>query len=78
MDTWATSSMSPQVAGGWLEDPQLYARVFPFSLRPQAHEIIRTWAFYTLVKSFLHFGRLPWKRLLFRDGAWLTRDGQNQ
>ena len=45
MDTWATSSLTPQVAGGWLEDPDLFARVFPMDLRPQAHDIIRTWLF---------------------------------
>jgi valyl-tRNA synthetase len=61
MDTWATSSMSPQIVGRWLADPQLYQRVFPMSLRPQGHEIIRTWAFYTLYKSLMHFDRLPWK-----------------
>ncbi len=61
MDTWATSSLSPQIVGRWLEDPQLYQQVFPMSLRPQAHEIIRTWAFYTIVKSVLHFGEIPWK-----------------
>jgi valyl-tRNA synthetase len=61
MDTWATSSMTPQIVGRWLAAPELYARVSPFSLRPQAHEIIRTWAFYTIVKSFHHFGTLPWK-----------------
>jgi valyl-tRNA synthetase len=62
MDTWATSSMSPQIAGRWLEqDQSLYRRVFPFSLRPQAHDIIRTWAFYTILKSIYHFGKLPWK-----------------
>jgi valyl-tRNA synthetase len=60
MDTWATSSLSPQIVGGWLSDPALYERVFPFSLRPQAHEIIRTWAFYTIVKSRYHFDALPW------------------
>jgi valyl-tRNA synthetase len=60
MDTWATSSMSPQIAGRWLADPELYAQVFPYSLRPQAHEIIRTWAFYTLVKSRYEFDALPW------------------
>src|SRR5262249_7936698 len=51
MDTWATSSMSPQIAGHFFSEPALYARVSPFSLRPQAHEIIRTWAFYTILKS---------------------------
>ena len=60
MDTWVTSSLTPQIAGRWLEDPDLYHRVVPMSLRPQAHEIIRTWAFYTIVKSYHHFGTLPW------------------
>jgi valyl-tRNA synthetase len=61
MDTWATSSLSPQIVGQWLADDRLYRRVFPMSLRPQAHEIIRTWAFYTIVKSRFHFDVLPWK-----------------
>lgn len=60
MDTWATSSLSPQIVGQWLTDPELYAKVMPFSLRPQAHEIIRTWAFYTIVKSLYHFDTIPW------------------
>jgi valyl-tRNA synthetase len=73
MDTWATSSLSPQIVGQWLDNPPpttagaptmagaLYAKVFPFSLRPQAHEIIRTWAFYTIVKSHHHFDTQPWR-----------------
>jgi valyl-tRNA synthetase len=60
MDTWATSSLTPQIAGGWEEDPELFERVFPMNLRPQAHEIIRTWLFYTVVRSELEFGCLPW------------------
>ncbi len=64
MDVWATASMTPQIVGRWLDEPALYQRVFPFSLRPQAHEIIRTWAFYTIVKSYHHFGMLP-----FEDAA---------
>lgn len=60
MDTWATSSLTPQIVGRYLAEPDLYRRVFPMSLRPQAHEIIRTWAFYTIVKSLYHFGQLPW------------------
>ncbi len=60
MDTWATSSISPQVAGGWLEDPDLFTRVFPMDLRPQAHDIIRTWLFSTVLRSELEFGSLPW------------------
>jgi valyl-tRNA synthetase len=55
MDTWATSSLSPQIAGGFGEDDELFERVFPMDLRPQAHEIIRTWLFSTVVRShFLH------------------------
>jgi valyl-tRNA synthetase len=61
MDTWATSSMSPQIAAGWLREPELYARVFPMDLRPQAHEIIRTWLFTTVLRSHLAFGVLPWR-----------------
>jgi valyl-tRNA synthetase len=63
MDTWATSSMSPQIVGLWLTDPALYQRVYPFTLRPQAHEIIRTWAFYTIVKSLYMFDTLPWREV---------------
>ncbi len=64
MDTWATSSLSPQIAGGYFSDPALYARVTPFALRPQAHEIIRTWAFYTILKSLHHWGQIPWSSVL--------------
>ena len=60
MDTWATSSVTPQIAGGWLEDPDLFSRVFPMDLRPQAHDIIRTWLFDTLLRSELEHGSLPW------------------
>jgi valyl-tRNA synthetase len=60
MDTWATSSLSPQVASGWLTDPELFAAVFPMDLRPQAHDIIRTWLFSTVVRSHFEFGTVPW------------------
>ncbi len=60
MDTWATSSVTPQIAGGWLEDPDLFARVFPMDLRPQAHDIIRTWLFSTVLRSHLEHRSLPW------------------
>ena len=60
MDTWATSSLSPQIAGRWLEDPDLFSRVFPMDVRPQAHDIIRTWLFSTVLRSHLAFGTLPW------------------
>ncbi len=74
MDTWATSSLSPQIMGRWLTDKPLYEQVFPFSLRPQAHDIIRTWAFYTIVKSYHHFGRLPWKEVAI-SGWGLAAEG---
>jgi valyl-tRNA synthetase len=60
MDTWATSSLTPQIAGGWMDDDDLFGRLFPMDLRPQAHEIIRTWLFYTVLKSHLEHGVLPW------------------
>jgi valyl-tRNA synthetase len=62
LDTWATSSLTPQIAGGWEDDPDRFARVFPMHLRPQAHEIIRTWLFYTVARSDAEHGVLPWKR----------------
>ncbi|MDO5701597.1 MAG: valine--tRNA ligase [Bowdeniella nasicola] len=61
MDTWATSSLTPQIAGGWLTDEDLFARVFPMDLRPQAQEIIRTWLFSTVVRAHHEFNELPWK-----------------
>ena len=60
MDTWATSSLTPQIAADWLGDPDLFARVFPMDLRPQAHDIIRTWLFTTVLRSELEHGSLPW------------------
>ncbi len=60
MDTWATSSLTPQIAGGWEEDPDLFARVFPMDMRPQGHDIIRTWLFATVVRSDAELGTLPW------------------
>ncbi|MCZ7534570.1 MAG: valine--tRNA ligase [Acidimicrobiia bacterium] len=60
MDTWATSSLTPQIAGGWVDDPDLFDRVFPMDLRPQAHDIIRTWLFSTVVRAHQEHGSLPW------------------
>ena len=60
MDTWATSSLTPLIAGNWMDDPDLFHRVFPMDLRPQSHEIIRTWLFSTVVRSEIEFGVLPW------------------
>jgi valyl-tRNA synthetase len=61
LDTWATSSLTPQIAGGWLDDEDLFARVFPMDLRPQGHDIIRTWLFSTVVRAHLEHNRLPWR-----------------
>ncbi|MBS6364403.1 MAG: valine--tRNA ligase [Actinomycetaceae bacterium] len=61
MDTWATSSLSPQIAAGWLEDEDLFTRVYPMDLRPQGQDIIRTWLFSTVVRAALEFGELPWQ-----------------
>ncbi|MSO79846.1 MAG: valine--tRNA ligase [Acidimicrobiia bacterium] len=60
MDTWATSSLTPLIACGWEEDADLFARTFPMDLRPQAHEIIRTWLFSTVVRAHLESAALPW------------------
>ena len=61
MDTWATSSLTPQIAGGWERDPDLWSRVYPMDLRPQAHEIIRTWLFSSVVRAHLEDDALPWR-----------------
>ena len=61
MDTWATSSVTPQIACGWEDDPALFAATFPMDLRPQGPEIIRTWLFSTLLRSHLEHDTVPWK-----------------
>jgi valyl-tRNA synthetase len=61
MDTWATSSLTPQIVCGWPDDPDLVARTFPMDLRPQAHDIIRTWLFSTVLRAELEHGSLPWR-----------------
>lgn len=61
LDTWATSSLTPQLAGGWQRDEELWDLVSPFDVRPQAQDIIRTWLFSTMLRSTLEDGRSPWK-----------------
>jgi valyl-tRNA synthetase len=60
MDTWATSSLSPQIVTGWERDRDLFDRTFPMDLRPQAHDIIRTWLFATVVRAHHENGCVPW------------------
>ncbi|MFI5314399.1 MAG: valine--tRNA ligase [Myxococcota bacterium] len=69
MDTWATSSMSPQIMSHWTLDPARHAQLFPMDMRTQAHEIIRTWAFYTIVKAYLHEREIPWKNIVI--SGWI-------
>jgi valyl-tRNA synthetase len=69
MDTWATSSLTPQIVGGWHGDDDLFGRVFPMDLRPQAHEIIRTWLFATVLRADLENGVLPWKNAVL--SGWI-------
>jgi len=61
MDTWATSSLTPPIVSRWEEDDDLFTRVFPMDVRPQAHDIIRTWLFDTVLRSQFEFNSLPWK-----------------
>ncbi|MBC7401977.1 MAG: valine--tRNA ligase, partial [Microbacteriaceae bacterium] len=61
MDTWATSSLTPQIAGGWERDPELFDLVFPYSLRSQGQDIIRTWLFSTMLRAELENHTVPWK-----------------
>ena len=60
MDTWATSSLTPQIVCGWERDPELFRLTFPMDMDPHAHEIIRTWLFSRVVRSHLEFDCLPW------------------
>ena len=78
MDTWATSSISPQlnsrgICDDFALDKARHEKLFPADLRPQAHEIIRTWAFYTIVKAHLHQNTIPWKNLMI-SGWCLAAD----
>ena len=61
MDTWATSSLTPQLAGRWEEDPELFGVVFPYDLRSQGQDIIRTWLFSSMLRAELEHGTIPWK-----------------
>jgi valyl-tRNA synthetase len=70
MDTWATSAITPEIAGGWVDDPDLFARVFPMDLRPQGHDIIRTWLFYSLARAHVEHGTVPWSHAVI--AGWVV------
>ncbi len=70
LDTWATSSLTPQIASSLIENKIK----IPFSLRPQAHDIIRTWAFYTIAKSYMHEKEIPWKDIVI--SGYVTMSGE--
>jgi valyl-tRNA synthetase len=69
MDTWATSSLTPQIQSYWDIDPERHASLFPMDIRPQAHDIIRTWAFYTIVKAWMHEREIPWRHVIL--SGWI-------
>ncbi len=68
-DTWFTSSMTPQISSRWQLDQERHDKLFPADIRPQSHEIIRTWAFYTIAKAMAHEDKIPWKHVLI--SGWI-------
>jgi Valyl-tRNA synthetase len=79
MDTWMTSSLTPLINSLWsyedAESKKLYNTIYPMGLRPQAQEIIRTWLFYTVVKSVYHTGDIPFKDVMI-SGWGLDKNGK--
>ncbi|HEY3273998.1 MAG TPA: valine--tRNA ligase [Methanocella sp.] len=75
MDTWATSSISPLINSNWGEPASRLDKIYPMSLRPQAHDIIRTWLFYTVIKGYLHTDSLPWQNVMI-SGHGLDPNGK--
>ncbi|OPJ62896.1 valine--tRNA ligase [Clostridium oryzae] len=75
LDTWATSSLSPLINSKWNSEEDMHNKLIPMSMRTQAHEIIRTWAFYTIVRSLFHTGKLPWRDIMI-CGFVLAKKGE--
>lgn len=69
MDTWATSSLTPQIVSSWGVEKERHQKLFPSDMRPQSHEIIRTWAFYTIAKAYLHEKEIPWRNVVI--SGWI-------
>ncbi|MFN8389331.1 MAG: valine--tRNA ligase [Bdellovibrionota bacterium] len=69
MDTWATSSLTPQIISQWGLDASRHSKLFPMDIRPQSHEIIRTWAFYTIAKAWMHENEIPWRNVVI--SGWI-------
>ena len=84
MDTWATSSMTPMIVAGWEEDADLFARTFPMDLRPQSHDIIRTWLFTSVVRAHYELETVPWSNVAISgfivdaDRKKLSKSAENQ
>lgn len=75
LDTWATSSLTPYINAKWKEDEKTFRKLFPMSIRPQAHDIISFWLFNTIVKAYLHSKKLPWKDVVI-SGWGLDANGK--
>ncbi len=75
LDTWATSALTPQIISFWSLDPKRHQRLFPSDIRPQPYEIIKSWTFYSIVKSYLHHSTSPWKHVLV-SGCVISPDGK--
>jgi valyl-tRNA synthetase len=75
MDTWATSSVTPLINANWGEPNSILDKIYPMGMRPQSHEIIRTWLFYTVIKSYIHTDSLPWHDIMI-SGQGLDPNGK--
>lgn len=69
LDTWFTSSLTPEINAKWNLDNKFFEKIYPLDLRPQGHDIITLWAFNTIVKSYLHHKSIPWKNMMVNGWA---------